>query len=179
VTLMTMAIVLAQNSPDPSTKHGCIVINDDFTILSAGYNGAPRKSKNANIPLTRPEKYPYMKHSEGNAISNAAREGISLKEGTAIVSGHPCDGCFGDMIQAGIKRIIYGPIGSHMVDDETLERIKNMNEDESGNEIIDISPMTEYLTGSLNEEVRPLRNDDIYDMLARTIKYVDMKLKDQ
>ena len=64
---------------DPSTKHGCVVVDDDHTILSVGYNSPPRGCQDDAIPTTRPEKYPDFVHAEENAIANAARTGVSLK----------------------------------------------------------------------------------------------------
>ena len=59
---MALTFVLKQRSLDPDTKHGCFVINDDHSILSAGYNSPPRGCVDSDIPLTRPEKYKYMVH---------------------------------------------------------------------------------------------------------------------
>ncbi len=36
------ATLIAQKSKDPSTKVGCIIVNDDNVILSTGFNGFPR-----------------------------------------------------------------------------------------------------------------------------------------
>ena len=36
------ATLISQKSKDPSTKVGCIIVNDDNVILSTGFNGFPR-----------------------------------------------------------------------------------------------------------------------------------------
>jgi deoxycytidylate deaminase len=36
------ASLIAQKSKDPSTKVGCVIVNDDNVILSTGFNGFPR-----------------------------------------------------------------------------------------------------------------------------------------
>ena len=36
------ATLIAQKSKDPSTKVGCVIVNDDNVILSTGFNGFPR-----------------------------------------------------------------------------------------------------------------------------------------
>ena len=119
---MAMCFLIAQRSLDPSTKHGCVIVDDSHTILSVGYNSPPRGSFESEIPLTRPEKYPFMEHSESNAIINAARTGTSLVGGTAYITGCPCENCFRKLMGVGIKNIIVGPQGSHMLTPE-MEKV--------------------------------------------------------
>ena len=123
---MALCLVIAQRSLDPATKHGCIIVDDDNTILSVGYNSPPRGSQDSIIPLTRPEKYEYFVHSEEAAIANAARTGTAIKGGTAYITGHPCAKCLRAMINAGIKAIVYGGIGSACVDEMTKRVIHDL-----------------------------------------------------
>lgn len=122
-----LAILISQKSFDPSTKHGCVVVSDDRTVLSLGYNSPPRGCDDSAIPLGRPEKYPYFIHSEANAIANAARSGVSLKGSTFYVTGHPCERCFGEIVNAGAKEIKYGCVSSAMVSEKSIEAISRMN----------------------------------------------------
>jgi deoxycytidylate deaminase len=121
---LSLCLMTAQRSLDPSTKHGCIVVDDDKTILSVGYNSPPRGCCDKDIPLTRPEKYPYFRHAEDNAISNAARIGVSLKSSTFYVTGMPCPDCFGKIKNVGAKRIVHCNIQSHMITEKELNIIK-------------------------------------------------------
>ncbi len=107
---MSIAFVVAQRSIDTSTKVGCVVVNKENSILTTGYNGPPRGMKDINIPTTRPEKYSYMSHAEINAIANAARHGISLRDSVFYVTTPPCDVCFRSIINCGAEKVIYGPI---------------------------------------------------------------------
>lgn len=107
---MTMAFIVAQRSLDPSTKNGCVVVDDERTVLSIGYNSPPRGCDDKLIPLTRPEKYKYMEHSESNAIINAARSGTSIKGSTFYVTGLPCQDCFRKIINVGCRRLVYAVI---------------------------------------------------------------------
>ena len=75
---MNIAKECSKRSLDPDTKHGCVAVSVDGAILSTGYNGPPRNVDDSKIPLTRPEKYIYMEHSERNCIYNAARVGTPL-----------------------------------------------------------------------------------------------------
>jgi dCMP deaminase len=133
---INMAILAATKSKDPSTKVGCIIVDDDNVQLSMGFNGFPRgiietqqewNSLNYINQLTkglfekiteptnfdrweRPQKYSWVEHAERNAVYNAARKGISLKGARAYLNWDlaPCAECARSFIQSGIKEVI-GP----------------------------------------------------------------------
>lgn len=112
---MSVAIMYALRSPDPSTKHGCVIVDENNIPLGFGYNGFPKGSKdNSRYPTTRPEKYKTLPHSELNALLNRT---LNSPGGIVYVTGQPCSGCMVAMNQGGVKKVIYGKIGSHCVDD--------------------------------------------------------------
>lgn len=123
---MSLCFLVAQRSLDVHTKHGCVVVSSDKTILSVGYNGPPRSSKDDVVPVSRPEKYAWMAHSESNAIANAARTGIRLLDSTFYVTGFPCETCALSMINAGAKKIVYGPVNSACVTESTKSVVEVM-----------------------------------------------------
>lgn len=125
---MDMAFYISQRSIDPSTKHGCMVVNAEHIPLSMGYNSPPRGCIDEDIPLTRPEKYPFMVHAEENAIINAAYSGTTLKGSTFYITGFPCSRCFRGILNVGATRIVYGPVNSKCVSEEDLNAIKTMNQ---------------------------------------------------
>lgn len=127
VYFMSLCFVVAQRSIDPNTKHGCVVVSDDNTILSVGYNGPPRGCLDERVPLTRPEKYAYFSHSEVNAIANAARHGVALRGSTFYITGFPCEVCFRSMINVGAKTVVYGNIPSKCVGDDGKKIVLTMN----------------------------------------------------
>jgi len=105
------AALISQKSKDPSTKVGCVIVNDDNVILSTGFNGFPRNiNENHDERWKRPEKYHWVEHAERNAIFNAARVGVSLNGAKAYLNWEPkpCADCTRALIQAGIKEVI-GP----------------------------------------------------------------------
>ena len=105
------ATLIAQKSKDPSTKVGCVIVNDDNVILSTGFNGFPRGiEEDWKDRWKRPEKYHWVEHAERNAIFNAARVGVSLNNSRAYLNWEPkpCADCTRALIQAGIKEVI-GP----------------------------------------------------------------------
>ena len=105
---LELAKQIASWSKDPSTQVGCVVVGPDREIRSTGFNGLPRGIEDSEDRLNNREiKYPMICHAEENAIMNAARIGISLKDCTAYVTWPPCTRCARSLIQAGVSEIIY------------------------------------------------------------------------
>ena len=109
---MGIAIFASKRSKDPNTQVGACIVDNEHNILSLGYNGAPIGYPDDILPWEReglPEntKYPYVCHAELNAILNAARNGVTLKNSTLYVTLFPCNECAKAIIQSGIKNVIY------------------------------------------------------------------------
>ena len=104
---LNLAITVSGKSKDRSTKVGAVIVDDDNTPISTGFNSFPR-GVNDEIEARheRPAKYLYTEHAERNAIYNAARK--VLKGTTLVLQGAPCTcaGCARGIIQSGIKKII-------------------------------------------------------------------------
>jgi dCMP deaminase len=125
LTWMSIALQYANHrSVDPATRHGCIFVSKNNKLLAMGYNSFPADCQDDKLPLTRPEKYEIIVHSETNAIINSER---SLEGATAYITGFPCPRCFGNMINAKIKKIVYGPVGSHQLRDSDMKLIEQLN----------------------------------------------------
>lgn len=125
ITWMSMVLQYANHrSIDPATRHGCIFVGDNNEPLSMGFNSFPADCEDDKLPLTRPEKYEAIIHAETNSIINSKRD---LDGSTAYVTGFPCPRCFGNMINAKIKRIIYGAVGSHQLRDSDMELVRQLN----------------------------------------------------
>lgn len=107
-----LASNIAAWSKDRSTKVGCVIVGPDREIRSTGYNGFPRGvDDDRDERHERPQKYSYAEHSERNAIYNAARMGLSLRECTlyfwsAQQGFPPCADCSRAIIQSGITRVV-------------------------------------------------------------------------
>lgn len=102
-------------SIDPSTKHGCYIVDSNHRVVSQGYNGPVQGIPDEIVELTRPEKYRYMIHSEQNAVVFAQQSLIGC---TAYITGHPCTTCFNLLVQAGVSSIKYGNQNSQCVSKE-------------------------------------------------------------
>ena len=76
-------------------------------IISDGYNGTPSGFENICEDENHLTK-PYVLHAEANAITKIARSGNSSEGATLYVTASPCIECAKLIIQAGIKRVVYG-----------------------------------------------------------------------
>ena len=105
--LMRLVYTVALKSKDESTKFGAVVVTQDNSIVSTGYNSFPR-GLNDNIPerQQRPLKYMYFAHAEQNAVFNAAKIGKSLKNCVMFTQGVPCADCARAVVQSGITKVI-------------------------------------------------------------------------
>ena len=117
---MSMARIWAENSYCQRRKVGALLVKNKM-IISDGYNGTPSDFEN----ICEDENYnskPYVLHAEANAISKIARSHNSSDGATLYVTASPCLECSKLMIQAGIKRVIYGEKYRIMDGVELLER---------------------------------------------------------
>jgi dCMP deaminase len=102
-------IVLAVSdlSKDPRRKVGAVIVTSMNDIITSGYNGFPRGVQDTPARLNDNEvKLRLTVHAEQNAISNAARLGVSTLASTMIVNLCPCVHCAKSIIQAGIVHLI-------------------------------------------------------------------------
>ena len=105
--LMGFAEHAARKSKD-STKVGAVLVNPENVAILTGYNGPPRGVKDKPERFERPVKYLYASHAEANLIAHAARHGIRTDGCTVYVTHQPCAACMRTLIQAGIKRVVFG-----------------------------------------------------------------------
>ncbi len=95
-------------STDINKKVGCVIVNEDNNILSCGYNSFPKGANQVDFPerfYEKPLKYMWTEHAERNAIYNATKNGVSLKNSIAFITYFPCCECARALIQVGVKKI--------------------------------------------------------------------------
>lgn len=124
---MGIAQEVARRSTCYRRFFGTIVVKDD-QIISTGYVGAPRKTKDClehgnclrdklNIPHGQRYEICRSVHSEQNAIINSARAGVSLLDATVYLYGEdpktgkaieafPCFICKKMIINSGVATVI-------------------------------------------------------------------------
>jgi dCMP deaminase len=120
---LTLAEQVSKRSPDPSTKHGCVIVDAGRRVVSTGYNGPVQGLPNDLVPLTRPEKYNWFIHAEDNAVAFAR---CDLRGATAYVTGMPCSACFRRLLQVGVKRIVHASRESACISAEETEACMRM-----------------------------------------------------
>ena len=103
---MRMASIWAENSYCERRKVGALVVKDKM-IISDGYNGTPSGFENVCEDESNVTK-PYVLHAEANAITKIARSNNNSEGATLYVTASPCIECAKLIIQAGIKRVVYG-----------------------------------------------------------------------
>ena len=103
---LRMARIWAENSYCQRRQVGALIVKDKM-IISDGYNGTPAGFENVCEDETGVTK-PYVLHAEANAITKIARSGNNSDGATLYVTASPCIECAKLIIQAGIKRVIYG-----------------------------------------------------------------------
>ena len=103
---LRMARIWAENSYCNRRQVGALVVKDKM-IISDGYNGTPSGFENQCEDCNNITK-PYVLHAEANAITKLARSNNNSDGATLYVTAAPCIECSKLIIQAGIKRVVYG-----------------------------------------------------------------------
>lgn len=103
-TWMSIASEIARRSNDPNTKVGCVLVSPDNRRHFIGYNGFARKIEDTEERWKRPQKYQLVIHAERNALDN---RNCDVDGWTCYVTLSPCVRCTNDIIQSGIKRVVY------------------------------------------------------------------------
>ena len=103
---LDMARIWAQNSYCQRRQVGALVVKQGM-IISDGYNGTPSGFENVCEDDSGVTK-PYVLHAEANAITKLARSSNNSDGATIYITASPCIECAKLIIQAGIKRVVYG-----------------------------------------------------------------------
>ena len=103
---LRMARIWAENSYCVRRQVGALVVKDKM-IISDGYNGTPSGFENVCEDDNNVTK-PYVLHAEANAITKLARSNNNSDGATIYITASPCIECAKLIIQAGIKRVVYG-----------------------------------------------------------------------
>ena len=103
---LRMAKIWAENSYCKRRQVGAILVKDKM-IISDGFNGTPSGFENICEDEEGKTK-PYVLHAEANAITKVAKSANNSDGATLYVTTSPCIECAKLIIQAGIKRVVYG-----------------------------------------------------------------------
>jgi dCMP deaminase len=113
---MNIAKVVASRSNCMKRKVAAIIVRDK-RVVSTGYNGTPRGTRNCNEGgCPRCNNFAtsgtaldecLCSHGEENAIVQASYHGVSLKDGVIYTTFAPCLQCAKMIINSGIREVVY------------------------------------------------------------------------
>lgn len=112
---LKFAMLAAERSTCLRHNIGAVIVRDKH-ILSTGYNGAPKNTRDCTelgclrdelkIPSGTQQQICRAVHAEQNAIIQAAYHGISIKDATIYCTHNPCIICAKMIVNAGISRVV-------------------------------------------------------------------------
>jgi dCMP deaminase len=121
---MSIAEVVAKKSKDPWHKVGAVILREDYSIASVGYNGFPQGVE--EDWSYREERRKFVIHAEQNALRYT-----NPGEGKTLCSTLlPCRDCLKTIAAYKIKRVIYkdvyktDPIALDIAEKMGIELIK-------------------------------------------------------
>lgn len=101
---LDLADHVSEWSYDPSTKVGCVIVDEKKRVVSIGYNGFPRGVRDLVTRYKdRDTKLLFVAHAERNALDNAP---LSVEGCTMYVPLMPCNECAKSIIQKGITKVV-------------------------------------------------------------------------
>lgn len=164
---MGTAILASTRSKDPKNRVGACIINDDKKILSIGYNGLTKGMDDNRFDwLSSGEetgekmkiKDYFVVHAERNAILNSRGSGDDLEGGTLYVTWFPCTECAKEIIQSGIKKVVY----LRMYSKQDLVKISKKMFEAAGIEVVQYNENFDFS----GEEVEKVTNS-----VVKTLRY--------
>jgi len=112
---LKFAMLAAERSTCMRHNIGAVIVRDKH-ILSTGYNGAPKNTRDCTelgclrdelkIPSGTQQQICRAVHAEQNAIIQAAYHGVSIKDATIYCTHNPCIICAKMIVNAGISRVV-------------------------------------------------------------------------
>ena len=140
---MGIANEVAKKSKDPSSKNGCVIVDEKHRPVSFGYNGTIQGADESKMTLTeRPMKYYFAIHSEMNAVLFAGKDltGYTLYNKIAT-----CENCLKYCLQAGIKRFVYEELRVHSHKSDSKSSMTTIDTDEAVIRLLAACPDVETL----------------------------------
>ena len=158
---MQIAETVATKSKDPSSKMGCVIVDQNKRVVSLGYNGMLQGADESKMTLSeRPMKYYFAIHSEMNAILFAHQDltGCTIYNRVAT-----CEYCLKYCLQAGIKRFVYKELRVHSHSTDPKKSMTNVETDEAVIRLLASMPEVETLNISNGKTY----TEDILDSYAK------------
>lgn len=140
---MKIAETVALKSKDPSSKMGCVIVDEHKRVVSLGYNGMIQGADESKMTIEeRPMKYYFVIHSEMNALLFAKQD---LTGCTVYNRVATCENCLKHCLQAGIKRFVYAQLRVHSYEAVPRKSMTNVETDEAVIRLLASLPQVETL----------------------------------
>ena len=140
---LDIAETVAKKSKDPSSKMGCVIVDQKKRVVSLGYNGMVQGADESKMTLSeRPMKYYFAIHSEMNAVIYAHQDltGCTIYNRVAT-----CENCLKYCLQAGIQRFVYRKLRVHSHSTDPKKSMTNVETDEAVIRLLASMPEVETL----------------------------------
>ena len=104
---LKLAMLASERATCPRMHCGCVIVRNK-NVLATGYNGSlPGLPHCDDVGCLVVDNHCIRtNHAEMNAITQAARNGVSIEGATAYVTNMPCTTCAKALIGAGIRRVV-------------------------------------------------------------------------
>lgn len=97
---------IAQRSPDPTNKVGCVVTVGGF-VAAVGFNGPPEEiSRTPDLMANREWKYSRTIHAEMRALHRLGLLRGSYERVVLYCTHPPCAGCAPHIVERGIRTVV-------------------------------------------------------------------------
>ncbi len=140
---MNIAEAVSAKSKDPSSKMGCVIVDQNKRVVSLGYNGLVQGADESKMTMSeRPMKYYFSIHSEMNAVLFARQplNGCTIYNRVAT-----CENCLKYCLQAGITRFVYEELRVHSHTTDPEHSMTNIETDEAVIRLLAAMPEVETL----------------------------------
>ena len=98
---MKAATLASIRSPCERLKVGCVLVKNN-RLISMGYNGFLAGTDHRSIIRWGHEQATI--HAEINAITDAAKRGVSIDDAVAYITHYPCINCFKALASSGATK---------------------------------------------------------------------------
>lgn len=105
IAYLRMAVEWAKLSHCKRKQVGALIVKDRM-IISDGYNGAPTGFDNC-CEDENGDTFWYVLHAEANAMMKVAKSTHDSNGSTLYITLSPCRNCSKNILQAGIRRVVY------------------------------------------------------------------------
>lgn len=104
--LAAHAALASEQSPDPRTKVGCVLVGPSLAVVATGHNDFPPGLAHSPERWEAPGKYDRVLHAEAAAVADAARRGTPTAGCLAVVTKFPCGACVRLLLQSGVRGLV-------------------------------------------------------------------------